>query len=376
MSIKLGFAVVALAAAMATTAYTADKGGGSHGTGGHGGFGGHEGSGFGGHIGGGHSGNAHASRGGEHGGDHGREAKAGHDGHGHGGKVRAGSAGAFRNPLYWLYWPFAYYGAPDQLTLTCGEDVADIASLPLDQFHDVLHPTDELAAALDDLGLAVTKATQDIKIACPSEPPLTAPGRMAAMQRRIEAMIAAVELVQPPLQKFYGLLNDEQKAKVNALAAAARQAPPAEKLEDSSAENCGSAALSGMELPVAQIDKAVHLSDPERTSLVALQNADTQAAADLLKASCGAENTITPPARLAAAHKRLDVMLAAAKAVSTALNDFYGTMSDEQKAKFEAIGPIADNEIVQPEPAAAPAVVHRVYGPPPVGAVIRHFLPF
>ena len=65
-----------------------------------------------------------------------------------------------------------------------------------------------------------------------------------------------------------------------------------------------------MELPAAEIDKAVHLTDPERTGLVALQNADTQAAADLLKASCGAEPAITPPGRLAAVHKRLDVMLA------------------------------------------------------------------
>ena len=97
-----------------------------------------------------------------------------------------------------------------------------------------------------------------------------------------------------------------------------------------------------MELPAAEIDKAVHLTDPERTSLVALQNTDTQAAADLLKASCGAEPAITPPGRLAAVHKRLDMMLASVKTVNAALNDFYGTMSDEQKAKFEAIGPIVE----------------------------------
>ena len=61
------------------------------------------------------------------------------------------------------------------------------ASMPLDQFRDVLHPTEEQAVALDDLGLAAAKATQDNKIACPAEVALTATGRMAAMQRRIEA---------------------------------------------------------------------------------------------------------------------------------------------------------------------------------------------
>ena len=366
MSFKLGFAVFMLATALATTTYAANKGGGgSHGGGSHGG---------GSHGGSSHGGGSHSSHGGGSHGGH--EAKGGHEGHGghagHGGKAHAGFAGAFRNPLFWLYWPFAYYAGPDQLALTCGEDVSDIASMPLDQFRDAIHPTEELAAALDDLGLAVTKATQDIKIACPAEMPLTAPGRMAAMQRRIEAMIAAVEIVQPALEKFYGLLNDEQKARVNALANAARQGPPGDKPEDMAAEDCGPSQLSGMELPAAEIDKAVHLTDPERTGLVALQNADTQAAADLLKASCGVEPAITPPGRLAAVHKRLDVMLAAVKTVSTSLNDFYGTLSDEQKAKFEAIGPIAESE---PEPEVVHAPVRRV-GPPPIGAIIRHFVPF
>ena len=130
-----------------------------------------------------------------------------------------------------------------------------------------------------------------------------------------------------------------------------------------------------MELPAADIDKAVHLTDPERTSLVALQNTDTQAAADLLKASCGAEPAITPPGRLAAVHKRLDVMLASVKTVSASLNDFYGTLSDEQKAKFEAIGPIlvGDDE---PEPEVVHGPVVRRIGPPPIGAIIRQFVPF
>ena len=206
--------------------------------------------------------------------------------------------------------------------------------------------------------------------------PLTAPGRMAAMQRRVEAMIAAVDLVQPSLEKFYGLLSDEQKAKVNALANAAHPGPAPDQGEDL-AQNCGPSQLSGMELPAAEIDKAVHLTDPERTGLMTLQNTDTQAAADLLKASCGAESAITPPGRLVAAHKRLDVMLASVKTASASLNDFYGTLSDEQKAKFEAIGPTADSEAdAEPEPAIIHVSARRVYGPPPISAIIRNFVHF
>ena len=51
------------------------------------------------------------------------------------------------------------------------------------------------------------------------------------MQKRIEAMIAAVATVQPPLEKFFGLLSDEQKARLTALGenpAKARQATTTE----------------------------------------------------------------------------------------------------------------------------------------------------
>ena len=63
----------------------------------------------------------------------------------------------------------------------------------------------------------------------------------------------------------------------------------------------------------------------------------------MLKASCQPDTAVTPPARLAAVSQRLDVMLQAVKTVRTALDDFYGKLTDEQKAQFEAIGPRRTN---------------------------------
>jgi hypothetical protein len=48
---------------------------------------------------------------------------------------------------------------------------------------------------------------------------------------------------------------------------------------------------------------------------------------------------MTPIARLDAVATRLVTMLQAVKSVRTALDDFYTTLDDEQKAQFEAIGP-------------------------------------
>jgi LTXXQ motif family protein len=355
--------IVVASAALSAAAYGASKssGGSSHGSSSHGSSGSS------------HSSKGGDSKGGKSGGKESKgkgDSKGRHEARGRDGHVYAGFAGVFRNPLFWLYWPFAWYSTPEQLVLTCGEDVADVTALPIDQYHQALEPTEALGPAVDDLALAVTKAVQGIKISCPAEMALTAPARMAALQRRVEAMIAAVELVQPPLEKFYGLLNDEQKAKVNALGMGP---PPPGKPDDSPFADCGPSLLAGLELPAAAIDRVVHLSDDQRKSLLALQNTDTQAGADLLKVTCGLEMPITPPARVAAVRKRLDVLIAAVVTVSAAVNDFYGTLSDEQKAKIQAVGPVL---VAEDEPPVAVGPGRRFDGPPRVEQVIKRLLPF
>ncbi len=215
----------------------------------------------------------------------------------------------------------------------CGDDSRDVAGLPIDQIQNAIQPNDAQRAALDDLANASVKAAQTIHAACPTQVASTAPGRLAAMQQRIEAMISAVEMVRPPLEKFYGLLDDEQKARLNALAEDQRKARPATV---SLAQNCGNA--QAMQWPGSDIEAKLHPNETQRTALNALQDASAKAA-DMLKTECQPDDTLTPPARLAAIAKRLDVMLQAVKLVRPALEDFYATLSDEQKAQFEAIGP-------------------------------------
>jgi LTXXQ motif family protein len=81
----------------------------------------------------------------------------------------------------------------------------------------------------------------------------------------------------------------------------------------------------------------VRPNEEQHAKLKALQSAATQAA-DELAAACPSEMPTTPPARLAAVSKRLDVMLGTVKNVRSALDDFYADLSDEQKAQFNRIG--------------------------------------
>ncbi len=269
--------------------------------------------------------------------------------------------------------------AADQLAPMCGEDSRDIAGLPIDQIQQAIAPDDAQRAALDDLANASLKAAQDIKAACPKEAALTAPDRLAAMQRRIEAMIAAVGTVQSPLQKFYDSLSDEQKARLNALGQDQHKADSATATSGAPTPNCGTSQTSALTWPTAEIDAKLHPTEAQRASLTALQAASAKAA-DMLKASCQSDDAITPPARLAAVGKRLEVMLQAVKGVRAALDDFYAKLSDEQKAQFEAIGPARTAAADAPATTQAhdrptrQAHVHRYHHRVNVAGLIRHFI--
>jgi LTXXQ motif family protein len=151
-------------------------------------------------------------------------------------------------------------------------------------------------------------------------------------------MISAVEVLQPALQRFHDLLSDEQKARLNAMAQNQSQAQAAQARSGSMLATCGSAQVGGSDWPSREIEARVHPTEAQRASLAALHEA-TEKSAAMLEAACRPSEAITPPARLEAVHKRLEMMLQAVSTVRAALDDFYGKLSDEQKAQFEAIGP-------------------------------------
>ena len=240
-------------------------------------------------------------------------------------------------------------GRPAQM---CDEGSREITGLPVDQFQRAIKADDPQRAALDDLAKAALKAAQDIKAGCPTEPALTAPGRLAATQMRLEAMVAAVATVRPPLEKFYGLLSDEQKEQIITLSQKQRQGRTRSLLD----EDCGPAPLSAPDWPTADIDRIVRPTEAQRASLVALRDAAAKAA-DMSKGSCPTDNPLTPTARFAALAKRLDILLQAVKTETAPLNDFYGMLDNEQKARFDAISLPQTSQGEQPK--SKPSAAHH-----------------
>ncbi|MGE0751795.1 MAG: Spy/CpxP family protein refolding chaperone [Variibacter sp.] len=62
-------------------------------------------------------------------------------------------------------------------------------------------------------------------------------------------------------------------------------------------------------------------------------------AIEISRGACPTERALTPSGRLAAAEKRLETLLEAIRTVRPALDDFYRTLSEEQKARFYAAPP-------------------------------------
>jgi LTXXQ motif family protein len=220
---------------------------------------------------------------------------------------------------------------------SCSDEAAEVTGWPIDQIQAAVQPTQQQVALLDDLGNALVKASDEVKSHCPTEVSFTPTARLGEMQRRLQALVDAVAIVNPPLQGFYESLSDEQKARFNSIA------PPAPKQTSHNQQaalnpqaECNAGA-SAMAWPTDLIDRVVKPDDAQRAKLVALQSAASQAS-DMIKAACPSDLPATPPERLAAVGKRLSTMLQAVSTMQPALADFYNSLSDDQKAHFNGMG--------------------------------------
>jgi hypothetical protein len=81
-----------------------------------------------------------------------------------------------------------------------------------ERLQQLLNLTDAQRPKFDDYKAAAAKAADTMRSACPTSAPLTAPGRMEAAEKRMEAMLQAIKTMRPALDALYATLNTEQKA--------------------------------------------------------------------------------------------------------------------------------------------------------------------
>src|SRR6266436_938748 len=220
----------------------------------------------------------------------------------------------------------------------CGADTAKMTGLPLKRIGRVVAANKAQRTAFDELASAWTSAGDTIRASCPTQAATTALERFAAMQSRVNAMLSAVAAVQPPFQKVYDLLSDEQKAQLNAPQRDRRANAAAAKLKEMQDAACrASRELVAQQWPCDDIAASLKLNDSQRAALEVVQDT-TMGTMEALSA-CPPKDPLTPPARLKAAKARLEAMREAIRSVNDAVDDFHADLSDEQKTQFEGLGP-------------------------------------
>jgi LTXXQ motif family protein len=190
---------------------------------------------------------------------------------------------------------------------------------------------------LDQVRLASQDAAAVFKASCPPGDafPLTPPGRLDAMIARLDATLQTVQTVRPPLEKFYNSLSDEQKERFNQLGPKDTAASAQASVQDD--QTCRQPKPGLANLPIEKIEDAVNPNGTQAARLSNLQSA-TNKAVSILQTACPEETPLTPTGRLVAMEKRLEAMVDAAKTVKPALENFYASLTNEQKARFNRIG--------------------------------------
>lgn len=97
----------------------------------------------------------------------------------------------------------------------CSPAAAGFSGWRIDRLDQVIKPTDAQRAKFDELKAASDKASEALRLACPSEVRATAVGRMEFMEKRMEAMLQSIKTMRPAFDAFYATLSDEQKSRLD-----------------------------------------------------------------------------------------------------------------------------------------------------------------
>ena len=217
----------------------------------------------------------------------------------------------------------------------CNGQTAGLTDWPIERIAQTVEPDHTQRVALDELKGATAKALDVLEAACPTELSSTPTGRIQAMGVRLDAMLQAVRILRPAIEKFYQSLNDEQKARFNALGADDQDQKQSQR---DLTQACGERASGIASLPLDRIERAVRPDEGQRGALRELKDA-TSEAINLLKSDCPSYRALTPVVRLEAMEQRLDAMSRALHTVQPALEKFYGSLGDEQKERFNRLSP-------------------------------------
>jgi hypothetical protein len=190
-----------------------------------------------------------------------------------------------------------------------GQKSAQPVDAMIERIAQTIQPTDAQRPLLEELHTAALHALDYVEAACPADRPATPTVRLDSMEDRLWAARQALMITRAPLDKLYGALTDEQKARLNGPTSQTAQ------------RGCGQA---NVDLPIAQMGQRGRLSEDRRAGLDMLRKTSA-GLAKLVEASCPSGTAATPMERLDVADRRLNAMLYAVVTLRAPLDAFAST---------------------------------------------------
>ena len=221
----------------------------------------------------------------------------------------------------------------------CNDTSSTDDKWPASRIEQLLQLSDAQHATLDKVQLAANDAVKTIKSNCRQLGDLSPPDRLRALVQALWIVRDGNMAMRAPLKDFYESLTSAQK---NSFAVQQPQnaAPPDDKAqngENRQYQVCAAQNIGSAERLVKEIEMKVK---PDKTQSASLENLHKASSdmAKLLIASCAQPIPADPLARLDSASDQITAINYAATNVQIALDDFYGRLSQTQKARFEATG--------------------------------------
>jgi hypothetical protein len=208
-----------------------------------------------------------------------------------------------------------------------------VTDLPIDRIEKSLHLMESQLKSLDTLRAASSEASDLLKTSCSNEVAFTPIGRLDAVQKRLDVMIQAWRRLRDPLDGFYNSLNEEQRQRFAELGSTRNTRANRDNL----AALCSRRAESFTQLPVQRVEEAVKPTKEQQDMFRKTESCFDGSGPYQVQASCPIQMPQAALERFDAVGKRLTAMAEAVKTVRPALSNFYSSLTDDQKARFNTL---------------------------------------
>jgi hypothetical protein len=229
--------------------------------------------------------------------------------------------------------------AIERMIRACDQQVVELKKMPLDSVNQIVKPAENQRQALEQIQSVALDSAETLATTCPKKLPEGLAEKFAILSHTLEAMAASLGVLRPTFTTFYGLLNDEQKARLVAMDIsnnASGKEDIATKQNGSKDTLCQHWVVNLRSWPVRQIEDGTSLSDEQHAALYELTAAIYRAAGRLGKA-CIAEDRFTPPGRLEARQDALEALQKAIDAIRPVFSQFESALTDVQRAKLSRV---------------------------------------